>query len=289
MATTLNRILVATDLSLHAERAVQRAGLLAQRDGAELLIVHAKPRTSALRNWFGDDSVVQTLERGAASALDGLVRGLSERGVKVRGEVVEGKAYRAVAESVEMFQPDLVVIGAHGEGAVSQFFLGGTAAKLIDCSARPTLIVRGEARSDYRSLLIGLDLGTSSGAVLAMAQAVGSGARYTALHAYQAPHEGRMRVQHIPEDSIASYVARGREQALETLRQLLREAGSSFGAVVPRIESGHPNAVIPQVAREIDGDLIAVARHGGDRFEEAVLGSVPRFLAYHAHCDVLIV
>jgi len=286
---TLNRILVATDLSTHGERAVQRAGLLAQRDGSELLIVHAKPRLVTLRGRLGEDGVVEALERGMSSALDAAVRAQTGRGVKARSEIVEGRAHRAVAEAIETFQPDLLVIGAHGEGAVSQFFLGGTAAKLIGSSARPTLIVRGEPQGAYRSLLIGLDLGESSARVLGFARALGGDARCTAMHAYQAPYEGRMRVQGVSDQLIASYVERGREQALAQMRALLREAGPGFERIDCRIEPGHPNAAILQVAGDLGSDLVAVARHGGSRFEESMLGSVPRFLAYHAQCDVLIV
>ena len=39
----------------------------------------------------------------------------------------------------------------------------------------------------------------------------------------------------------------------------------------------------------LGADVIVVGRHGGGRIRESLIGSVPRFLAYYAPCDVLVV
>lgn len=54
--TNLKRILVATDFSQLGNDAVRRATLLAAREDAELLIVHAFPRLSALDTVFSADN-----------------------------------------------------------------------------------------------------------------------------------------------------------------------------------------------------------------------------------------
>ena len=134
---TLKRILAATDFSGLGNDAVRRAVLLAARENAELLIVHAFPRQSALEAAFGGaDDLPVRLRAAAEVNIDALVEAARTAGAaNVRAEIAEGSAHRAVADAAETFRPDLTVIGAHGKGALLQFFLGGTAARILSHAA----------------------------------------------------------------------------------------------------------------------------------------------------------
>lgn len=56
-----------------------------------------------------------------------------------------------------------------------------------------------------------------------------------------------------------------------------------------RIVHGHPNPMLPEAANSLDADLIVVGRHGGSRLEEAMMGSISKFLVYYVPCDVLVI
>lgn len=205
--TPLKRILVATDFSELGNTAVRRAALLAAREDTELLVVHAFPRQSALDAAFGGAADLPVRLRAAAKAnLDAQVEAARSLGaVRIRAEIAAGSAHRAVADATETFRPDLVAIGAHGRGALQQFFLGGTAAHILAQAACPVLVARQAAAGEYACALAAVDLGPRSEAVLRAALVVAALARVTALHAYRAPFEAKLRYKGFPEADILRY------------------------------------------------------------------------------------
>lgn len=288
---TLKRILAATDFSRLGNDAICRATLLAVRENAELRVVHAFPRLSALEAAFGLDDNLPTRLRAAAEAnVDALIEAGRTAGVgRIRAEIVEGSAHRAVADAAETFRPDLVVIGAHGKGALQQFFLGGTAARILAQATCPVLVARQPAQGDYRRALAAVDLGARSEAVLRAAVVVATLARVRVVHAYQAPFEAKLRYKGFPEEDILRYAETESQAARRNLEALLSNPELAGLDIERRIIHGEPQPALPDAAREIAADLIVVGKHGGSRIGEAVMGSVSRFLAYYAPCDVLVV
>lgn len=288
---TLKRILAATDFSGLGNDAVRRGALLAARDNAELLIVHAFPRQSALEAAFGGMEDMPARLRAAAQAnIDALVDAARTAGAaNVHAELAEGSAHRTVADAAETFRPDLTVIGAHGKGALQQFFLGGTAARILSHAAGPVLVARRPAEQDYACALAAVDLGPRSETVLRAALVVAAKARVTVLHAYRAPFEAKLRYKGFPEEDIRRYAETESRAARRDMEALLADPELAGLDIARRIVHGDPNPALPDAIRELDADLIVVGRHGGSRLGEAVMGSVSRFLAYYAPCDVLVV
>jgi nucleotide-binding universal stress UspA family protein len=66
---------------------------------------------------------------------------LEEAGVRAAGAVVEGKPIDALLETARDKKAAAIVVGSHGEGAVSAAFLGSTALKLLHHSEIPVLVV----------------------------------------------------------------------------------------------------------------------------------------------------
>lgn len=288
---TIKRILAATDFSQLGNEAVRRAALLAAREDAELLLVHAFPRLAALDAAFGaGDGLPSRLRAAAEVNLDARVDAARAAGAgRVRREIAEGSAHRAVADAAESFRPDLVVIGAHGKGALQQFFLGGTASRILARAACPVLVTRRPVERDYGQALATVDLGPRSAAVLRAALVVAAGARVTLLHAYQAPFEAKLRYKGFPEEDIARYATTGARTAERDMAALLADPELVGLAIERRIVHGHPNPALFDAANELRADLVVAGRHGGSRLGEAVMGSISRFLAYYAPCDVLVV
>ena len=289
---TLKRILVATDFSRLGNAAVHRAVLLAARENAELLIVHAFPRQSALEAAFGVDADLSARLRTAAEThCAALVDAARTAGAaKVRAEIAAGGAHHAVADAAETFRPDLTVIGAHGKGLLQQLFLGGTAARILSHVAGPVLVVRQAAEADYACALAAVDLGPRADAVLRAGLGVAAPqARVTVLHAYQAPFEAKLRYKGFPEAEFLRYTEVASATAQRDMDALLADPELSGRDIARRIVHGDPNSALPEAIRALDADLIVVGRHAGSRLGEAVMGSVPRFLAYYAPCDVLVV
>jgi len=66
---------------------------------------------------------------------------LEAAGVRASGEVTEGKAVDVLLERAREKKAAAIVVGSHGEGAMSAAFLGSTALKLLHHSDIPVLVV----------------------------------------------------------------------------------------------------------------------------------------------------
>ena len=287
----LKRILAATDFSPLGDAAIHRAAFLAAREESVLVIVHAMPRSSVLDGVFGADGDLPARMRAVAKVrLAALVDAATQAGARrVRTETPEGSAHRTVADAAESFHPDLLVIGAHGKGPLQQFFLGGTASRILAHAVCPVLVTRREPTGDYCQALAAVDLGARSEAVLRAASIVAARARVTAVHAYQAPFEAKLRYKGFSEEDIACYSEPEARAAQRNVTALLADPELVGLDLKIRIVHGHPNPVLFNVANELGADLIVVGKHGGSRLEESVMGSITRLLAYYAPCDVLVV
>ena len=69
------------------------------------------------------------------------VKELEEAGVQAAGAVIEGKAVDVLLETAREKKAVAIVVGSHGEGAMSAAFLGSTALKLLHHSDIPVLVV----------------------------------------------------------------------------------------------------------------------------------------------------
>lgn len=284
----LKRILAATDFSPLGDSALRRAALLAAREDAELLIVHAIPGTSALAEIFGSqDNLLARVRTVAEARLAALSKTAMDTGAsRVFMEIVEGSARQAVKDVAGGFHPDLLVVGAHGRGILQQMFLGGTVSGVLVCVGCPVLVVRQAPHYDYRRALVAVDLGSRSEAVLRTALSTAGKASLTAIHAYI---EAKLRYE-VFSDKDLSQCKEPETRAVERkMRTLLADPELAGRNLECRIVQGHPNSVLPEAAKTLDADIIVAGRHSGSRIEEAVMGSVVRFLTYNSPCDVLVV
>jgi nucleotide-binding universal stress UspA family protein len=78
---------------------------------------------------FGEQAVAEAQQTLAAA------------GVQAAGAVIEGKAVDVLLETAREKDAAAIVVGSHGEGAVSAAFLGSTALKLLHHSDIPILVV----------------------------------------------------------------------------------------------------------------------------------------------------
>ena len=69
------------------------------------------------------------------------VKELEAAGVRASGDVLEGKAVDVLLEQARERKAAAIVVGSHGEGAMSAAFLGSTALKLLHHSEIPVLVV----------------------------------------------------------------------------------------------------------------------------------------------------
>ncbi|MBI5363895.1 MAG: universal stress protein [Planctomycetes bacterium] len=146
------RILVPTDLSERAERALAHACALVAPKGT-IHLVHVMERHEAPNPLYAHyGPVIPTAEewermrREASVALDSLARTCPPpHGVEVHRHVLEapqGHVVTVLCRAEQEFGAELVCIASHGRSGLKRVLLGSVAEALLRRGRVPTLIVR---------------------------------------------------------------------------------------------------------------------------------------------------
>lgn len=290
----LDSIMGATDLSVPARHAIERAAMLA-RDlhAARFDVMHVVSMAlfPTLQRLLSDeaDRLAQQMITDAETELRGLADEIGRRyGVRATVFAKSGKVLDEILDAAEAAAADLVVLGARGANFVREFMLGTTAERIISKTTRPVLAVKQVPHEPYRHVLVPIDFSPYSKPALETAALVAPGARITLLHAFEAPFERQMRHASISEEIIHSYRVKARQQALKGMEALVSGSPLAQNSISWRAEYGDPSRVILESEQETSADLIVIGKHGESALEEFFLGSVTKHVLAYSNCDVLI-
>ncbi len=281
----IDRIVVPTDLSTGARRALDYAVDLASRNGAVLHLLHVEvlhgeilPHSqAALEDWVGD--------------IDGRVR-------------IETHVVRAVAaapsilEFAEETQAGLIVMGTHGRRGVSRVLLGSVATEVVQHARCAVLTVREkemEPEGDEpavsavlppKRILVPLDFSASSRRALEAAKVIG------------AAFDAELLLLHVVEDrfhpafygpgmmSIYDVDPEIESKAKKHLETMVAETEGPEVAFTVEASPGNPTREIVAWARRAGCDLIVISTHGLTGLDHFFLGSVAERVVRLAHCPV---
>ena len=134
------KILAATDFGESSALALELAADLAQRYGAELVLVHVvEPQASLLAGTLTPDASTPS-----ATAQQGLTAGVERAQETVpgaKGVLLNGHSAEQILAFVETSAIDLIVVGTHGRGRTARLLLGSVAEKLVRSAHVPVLTV----------------------------------------------------------------------------------------------------------------------------------------------------
>ncbi len=290
----LKRILVATDFSPAGQRAVMRAGQLAQQWDANLFLTHVRPDWNLFSRWRPavPDSY-QDVARCSDVPMRSTLAELESRfRIHTRCDSRLGKASGVITALVNELEPHLVVIGARGEheGTTPAPWLGGTALKLLGRFQAPLLLVRREADTAYSSSLVAVDVESplARRAVLWGSGLIRAGDCHI-VHVYDVPYIERMRLAGIEQSVLERRIRLSEESAGSIARELAR-AAEGEAKLHPRAVRGEPvTAILAEIAR-VSPDIVIVGQRGPEALGDlrSPIGGVGFRIAYHAPTDVLV-
>lgn len=279
-----DRILVATDFSDGAERALRRAATLASLHGLPLELVHVMSAAGLASVREGVGEPVDMADRLAEEARRLLESRAAPLGASHR--VIVGEMPDAVCEACT--EGMLVVAGANTGAALEKFLLGNNAEKIARDCPGPVLVVRREGAGPYREIVAGVDLGAGCSGLLDTVMRFAPGARITAVHAYDVPFEGALQRAGLGKVEIERHRAHAFAEAHARIEALARDAGGPEHRVLPLVERGDPASLVAGHAQALDADLVVVARRGRTHLERLLLGSVARRVLADTDRDVLV-
>jgi nucleotide-binding universal stress UspA family protein len=144
----MKRILHATDFSPASTRAFRAALAWAQRERAELRLVHVLNVPSPLledawvsaRAWQAAQAAAR---REVEPRLKALARRAARTGLRVSQSLVTGIPFQAIVREAQRSRAGLVVIGTHGRTGVAGVLMGSVARRVVALARCPVLTVRG--------------------------------------------------------------------------------------------------------------------------------------------------
>jgi nucleotide-binding universal stress UspA family protein len=137
-----DRILVPTDGSSGADRAVEHAIDLAKTYGAQLHVLYVVNEAS-LSAEVNSQQVIENFEEQGGEVTYEVAERAADAGVEdVREVVVHGVPHEAILEYAEDEGMDLIVMGTHGHTGLDRYLLGSVTEKVVRTSDVPVLTVR---------------------------------------------------------------------------------------------------------------------------------------------------
>jgi len=289
----IKTILVPTDFSEHADKAVETAGILAKPLGAQIHLLHVihvpvqavTPEMAVLPVAFWQD-----LRKYAERKTSEVQKKVESQGVRCTTEIVEDVPGFAITAAAKRANADLIVMGSRGLTGLKHAVLGSVAERTVRTSPCPVLTVKeeGGAALRLRTILVPMDFSASAHRALELAKELAKSAgpaHLILLHAYYVPVELE---QYLIQrgDPVLERLSASVTKDLEKILTDLQTAGISSEYIT---NHGAPERLIVELAKSKHVDLIAMGTHGRRGLSHLLLGSVAERVVRTAECPVLTV
>lgn len=157
--TQVNRILAATDLSVPARHAAERAAMLSKELSASLdllYVANLAPLERLRQMMMPKENLLGRVLDAAWEKLEQLGATLLQRyDVAAGARVLPGSVITELTRQVGEMAINLLVCGAKGESVARHLLLGSTAQRLLSRMVCPVLVVKQAPHRGYRTLLPG--------------------------------------------------------------------------------------------------------------------------------------
>jgi nucleotide-binding universal stress UspA family protein len=291
----LKRIMVALDGSRLAEQTLPFASALARAFDAEIILLRVveMPTVAPSR---AIDSFDWRVQRTAAIAyLRKVKRRLREEGIEVDLDVTDGRACEEILELADAREVDLLVLGSHGVGGLTEFRMASTAHKVAYASDVSVLMVPVResvtAEPPFQSVLVPVDCTCHSDWAIALAAklARAEGVDLVVLHVVRTPPlldpQGTARERQVVEELVTM----NRAAASRYLEGVKRRLESPEMPIRTRIEIADDIApVLERSASAEERPLLVLSTRGRARFDDGPYGSLVAVMLANMGHPVLV-
>lgn len=141
----MQKILVPTDFSTPAAKAVTYATEIAKKNGAAIYLLHViEPITDRIRQPYPlQERLHEEITNNRLSELNSIKNNLAEiqPGLKIETELVHGTVITSLLAFAEKQQMDLIVMGTTGASGMKEFFMGSVAAGTFGRAKIPVIAI----------------------------------------------------------------------------------------------------------------------------------------------------
>jgi len=267
------KILVATDGSQSAERAVAAAAELPWPEGSEVRVITVGDPLEGM-----PETVAAYRARSEKVLADAHAR-IEKARRSVSSAVLFGSPAKTILEAASDWGASVIVVGARGLGAVRGLLLGSVSSAVAHAAACSVLVVKADIRTPVRAVMAVDGSNEARAAARRLAEVRAPRNAVTVVRVIELPQVKTIGL--LPRSiagAIKAEIARAseevRKEAERDVREvtgMFRDAGWKAGAVV---RSGVPSDEVMAVARKASASLVAVGPRGVTGLERLLLGSV---------------
>jgi nucleotide-binding universal stress UspA family protein len=135
-------IIVALDGSEQSLLALDHARAIAECFRSKLILVHAFPHTSDLRDSIEYNNLVALRIKGGEEIIEAARKLLGRTSIEVDEDLLEGPAAEAILSVAGTRHSDLIVMGSRGMGSLKGMVFGSVSTKVAHYAACPVMVVR---------------------------------------------------------------------------------------------------------------------------------------------------
>ncbi len=266
----MKKILVPCDFSTPAMNAFRFAmDIAAQSKGEvyllniiELPVLHD---TMLMPVLSFEAELLKDLREKAEESFSRITAEYGLKGVKVVREVVFGSVYRELLEFVKTEKFDLIVMGSHGASGIREFVVGSNAEKVVRNSPVPVLVVKDYSKGTIKNIVFPNTLETEHQEDLTM--------KVKALQSFFKAHLDIVWIN-TPLNFSSDTETLKRLEAFAK-RYMLKDY--SIHVFNHRDEE----TGILEFAKQVKGDIIAMATHGRKGISHLLNGSLTEDVVNH--------
>jgi len=274
----MKKILVPVDFSEHSEYALEVAATLAKKQEAEIIVLHMLGRSEAVLT--KDDSQefmeAQFYMKLSKKRFNEFLDQPYLKGIKVSEMVQNYKIFSEINNVAKEQDIDLIVMGSHGTGGLSEIFVGSNTEKVVRTSEVPVLVIKEKIPNfDIKKVVFAFDFQIESlpayNKVLRL---------FTTLRA-----EVSLVYVNLPGINFMSTT-----KIQERIDSFL--LASSHGDIpenskIHQVSDYSVEKGIYNYAKKIDADLIVIPTHGRSGLAHFFKGSIGEDIANHANLPVM--
>lgn len=287
---TLSNLLIASDFSKHADKALQRAIDLAKLNKAHIHFLHVlEPSLSSITqpsetelqpNHFAEK---KEIEEKILKKLRGNTHKLFANASVVLGRVADEIVRYADENHCEM-----IIVGAHGNYYINDYVLGTTAGSIIRQSHVPVFLIRKKPTFAYDRILIATDLSQASKEAVQFTFNCFPNATFQLLHIVDVYYRQLLNPTGLNEELVDTKHHKIKN-ILEKLDVFLDQCHVDKSKFEKKIIGGYYADAIVEQANRWKADLLVFGTQGKSKLHYLLMGSVAKRILHLSSVDMLAV
>lgn len=278
----MKKILVPTDFSEFADKALQTAVAIAQKVNAELFLLNANEMAVAalpIAEYYYYDkekeqSYLQMVNESLDKTLQKIASDMDLGNIKVSTLVESGLLVDVIEEVCKREQIDLIVMGTQGATGMKEMLIGSNTEKVVRNAPCPVLSVPNKAYTGFQTIVFPTTLRPDQASA------------FKKLADMQQVFEGKIHLlylnnpAHLPDN----------EAIISRKEEMVNEAGLKNVEIFAGEQNvfDEENAIL-EFAKSQNADLIVMATHQRKGLAHLFLGSITEDTINHSDIPVLAI